>query len=288
LNGEFRWMSENNRPIIKIPDVSELGYSIHDFHCQMDPTFSEDRTKFGIKSVCIMPTWRNLQTFDFHADIPNDFKNPIDYIKKLKDLKQSITGWKGKIYMFLPVDFSKNQSEFSELLKNNRVAGIKLDPLQNFKIDHETLDPYIIPAKERNLIVYVHTDWVPSTEWKKVKNLMPETFIKIVKMYPDVTFIMGHSGFNDSYVSVWKWVKKYPNIIAETSFAPSPAEVEKIMLKADDSRVVFGSSFPLSPTSMEIMKIVKMTRLSKDQIKAVLYDNAMALLKDKPYLEVGI
>jgi predicted TIM-barrel fold metal-dependent hydrolase len=116
---------------------------------------------------------------------------------------------------------------------------------------------------------------------------MPETFIKIARMYPDVIFIMGHSGFNDSYVSVWKWVKKYPNIIAETSFAPSPSELEKIVQKADETRIIFGSSFPLSTTASEIMKIVKMTRLSKEQKQAIFYDNAIKILDGKPYWEVG-
>lgn len=279
-------MSENERTIVKIPELERLGFQIHDFHCHIDPEFSEDRNRFEIKSVCIMPTWRNTQDFDFRADIPNDFKNPNEYIKKIIEFRQNLKGWKGRIYTFLPVDFTRSRNEFTELLKEIKAAGIKLDPLQNFKINHKTLDPYLIPAKELDLIVYIHTDWVPSTEWKQVKNLMPETFIKIVKMYPEITFIMGHSGFNDSYVSVWKWVKKYPNIIAETSFAPSPSELEKIVLKADDRRVVFGSSFPLSPTASEIMKIVKMSRLTKEQKQRVFYDNAVNILKGKPFVEV--
>lgn len=273
--------------IIKIPDVEQLGFQIHDFHCHIDRDFSENRTLYGINSVCIMPTWRNLNDFDFRADNPNDFKNPIEYLKNIIEFRNYLKGWKGKIYTFLPVDFTKTEEQFQGLLKETQAAGIKLDPLQNFKIDYETLNPYLIPVKKMNLIVYIHTDWVPSTEWKQVKNRMPETFIKIVKMYPDITFIMGHSGFNDSYVSVWKWLKKYPNIIAETSFAPSPSELEKIIIKTDEKRVVFGSSFPLSPTASEIMKVVKMTRLTKEQKQIIFYDNAMRILKGKPFMEVG-
>jgi hypothetical protein len=272
--------------IVKIPDVEMLNIPIHDFHCHLDPSFAENRKRFGIQSVCIMPTWRNLQTFDFRADIPNDFTQPKLYYQNLAHFKQTLTGWKGRIYTFLPVDFHLPSADFIKFLELYHAAGVKLDPLQNFTINHETLDPYLLPVQERGLIVYVHTDWVPSTEWQQVKNLMPITFIKIVQMYPQITFIMGHSGFDDSYVSVWKWVKKYPNIIAETSFAPNPSEVEKILLKADDTRVVFGSSFPLSPTASEIMKVVKMTRLTEQQRRAVFYDNAMCILDGKPFQEV--
>lgn len=275
-----------NEKIVKIPNMESLGVPIHDFHCHLDQDFVKDRNLFGIQSVCIMPTWRNIEMFDFRAEMPNDFTHPNHYYEQLDHIDSFFRGWKGRVYTFLPVDFRLSLSNFHNFLDKYRAAGIKLDPLQNFPISHEVLDPFLIPAQERNLIVYIHTDWVPSTEWQQVKNLMSETFIKIVKMYPRLTFIMGHSGFNDSYVSVWKWVKKYPNVIAETSFAPTPSELEKIVLKADPTRLVFGSSFPLSPTASEIMKIVKMTRLTDKQRRAILYENALKILANQPYREV--
>lgn len=273
--------------LVKIPDPSTFNLKIHDFHCHIHKELGDNQTQFGISSMCIMPAWKTLETYDFKNNPPNDFTNGDAYAEKLNRISGDFNGWQGDIYKFLPVDFAKTPAEFDEYIERNEIAGIKLHPLQGFDITRETLDPYIKSAIERDLILYVHTDWVPSTEWKQVKNRMPETFSKIAGMYPEIPIIMGHSGFNDSYVNIWKILKKYPNVYAETSFAPTPQELEKVIYKVDPKRVVFGSSYPLSGTAGEVMKVLKMHRVSEAQKLAVFYDNAIRLLGDKPYIRAG-
>lgn len=281
-------MSEKGHNIVKIPNPANFDFKIHDFHCHMHEDLGKNQDKYGVKSMCIMPSWKTLKTVDFMKNPPNNFTEADGYQEKVQNIENSsiMKGWTGKIYKFLPVDFSKSPEEFTEYVQKDKIAGIKLHPLQNFKIDKETLDPFINLAIEKDLMLYIHTDWIPSTEWKQVKNRMPETFNKIAEMYPEITIIMGHAGFNDSYVNIWKIIKKFPNVVAETSFAPTPQELEKVIYKVNPEKLVFGSSFPLSSTAGEILKIMKMHRVTEEQKKAVLYDNAMKLLKNKPYIEI--
>ncbi|MBD3350890.1 MAG: amidohydrolase family protein [Candidatus Lokiarchaeota archaeon] len=283
-------MIEKNNSLVKIPNPQDFKYKIHDFHCHLAEDLGQNQTRYGIRSMCIMPSWknwRNIDVIDFSKEENNDFVNSTEYINKLSDIESSIKKWHGKIYRFIPVNFNKPKEEFNRSLDSLEITGLKLHPLQNFKINHNTLDPYFNQAEKRNLIIYIHTDWIPSTEYGKVKNLMPDTFCKIAEMYPQVTMIMGHSGFNDSYVNVWKYVKKYTNIYAETSCAPTPSELEKIVYKADPKRILFGSSYPLSHTAGEIIKITKMLKVTEPQKKAIFYDNAARLLNDRPCVEVN-
>jgi predicted TIM-barrel fold metal-dependent hydrolase len=273
--------------MVQIPKIQDYKFKIHDFHCHFDENLESNLLQYNIQSCCIMPSWKNLHTFDFSIKNPTDFNNPQKYLDKLSKIEQEFKQWQGKIYKFIPVDFSLSKDEFCHILDEIQVAGIKLHPLQNFPIEKKALDPYLLPSIERKLILYIHTDWVPSTEFGQVKNRMADTFNKIAKLYPEIKIIMGHSGFNDSYVNIWKTLKKYQNVFAESSFAPAPQEMEKVILKTDPSRLLFGSSFPLSSTGSEIMKIIKMTRLSDSQKQAILFDNAQLLLKNQPYVEVN-
>ena len=287
--------------IIKIQDIRDLQLNIHDFHVHMDENIETNLLEYNVKSICIMPTWKTLETINFSKNNVNDFTNPTTYLKNLENIEKTFHEWKGKIYKFIPVDFSKTQNEFSDIIEKIKPAGIKLHPLQNFKIDKQTLDQYFAIAQEKKLIVYIHTDWIPSTEWRKMKGTIKKTFEKIVKLYPNIKFIMGHAGNNDSYLLIWKLFKKYPNIYAETSLSPTPQELEKIIYKIDKTEkidttddtdsivkgcVLFGSNFPFSSTSVEITKILKMKRVTESDKKAVLYNNALELLKNSQFVEV--
>jgi len=283
-----------NENIIKILNPESFQYKIIDFHSHFNgnPKIHLNYLiKFNIKAICIMPSFKILEFVDFGKFYYNDFNKPEDYLERLKKLKaifheNNSIGWKGNIFIFLPIIFNKKVTEFEELIINFKPAGLKLHPLQNFKIDKKILDPWFNLAKKYDLIVYIHTDWVPSTEWKKNKNLMAETFGKIAELYPNVKIIMGHAGSNDSYLNVWKYVKKYKNVFVETSLSPTPQELEKVVYKADETRLLFGSDYPFSKIEGEIMKIYKMRRISQEQKEAIFYDNALKLLKSQPYIEI--
>ncbi|MHA1341826.1 MAG: amidohydrolase family protein [Promethearchaeota archaeon] len=285
--------------IVRIPNVEKLGYKVIDFHCHFQGNKESiekhirNLIKFNIKSICLMPSFRTLNTIDISPTIQNDFNNSNQYFKLIRKLKKNefeidfnSLKWNGKIFIFLPILFEKNIKEFEQLIQELNPAGLKLHPLQGFDINKKTLDPWMMLAKKYNLIVYIHTDWVPSTEWKKTKNLMAETFCKIVKLYPQNVIVMGHAGSNDSYLNIWKYVKKYKNIIVETSLSPTPQELEKVIYKADPNRIVFGSDFPFSKIEGEIIKIHKMKRVNLEQKEAVFYENAKNILKNRPYIKI--
>jgi len=278
---------------VKIPSLMDFKFQIHDFHMHLDDkgeALNNYLAKFKIQSICLMPSWKIKSVTDFQSKLPNDFT--INFIEKVEKGITNLhkTDWSGKIYIFAPIVMaatfsSLNESYLSTLtnLKRIRIAGVKFHPLQQFPITREFLDPIMKIIKREHLAVYIHTDWIPSTEFGKVKGLMPETFNKIVGWYPDVNFIMGHSGNNDSYLSIWKVVKKYPNVIAETSMAPAPQELEKIIKHCGVRRVVFGSNFPFSSPQVEILKILRLYKISDEEKQQIFYHNAIEFLRDLPH-----
>ncbi|MHA1821775.1 MAG: amidohydrolase family protein [Promethearchaeota archaeon] len=292
---------EHNRVSITPPEVFVKQYgSVFDFHAHLEPnlpidSFMKERNKFSIEGICIMPSWKKLGQFNFAEKYPNDFLEPDNYLKNLdmmiKELEQTEggTGWRGDIYKFIPIDFKKDAGHLEEIIENVNPAGVKIHPLQDFPIDRRFLEPYFKVVQEHDLLLYIHTDWVPTTEWHKVKNLLPETFERIAKWFPDFTIIMGHAGNNDSYVNVWKILKKYKNVVIETSLSPAPQEIEKVKKHIKDGykRILFGSNFPFSSTGVELTKIFKMNYFTHEEKEAILRVNAKNLLKDRAYIKIG-
>ena len=261
---------------------------LFDFHRHMGGEIVDDLKRFGIEGMCLMPSWKTPDMIDFSAPAENDFTDTESYLQDLEDIGSELKkgGWMGKIYRFVPLDFSRDPENLSSVIQRTRAAGVKIHPLQNFPITRDFLEPYMKVLEEHDAILYVHTDWVPSTEWKKTKNLMKETFGNIAGWFTGIPIILGHAGNNDSYVNIWKWVKKYPHVYVETSLSPAPQEIEKIKRHGGVDRILFGSNHPYSSTAVELQKILKMNYFNEEEKAQVLRENAVALLEGRPHITI--
>jgi len=273
--------------LVQIPDPENVVGPVHDFHRHVERVSVKDMASYRIASACILPSWKTLEAPSFSRPGFNDFTNPSRYSEHLKQLGTDFNGWRGKLYTFLPVDFTRGAEALEEAIRLHHPAGIKLHPLQRFPLDKAILDPYFKVIADNGLLVHVHTDWPSSTEYGKFKPVLGKTFGRLASWYLGTTFIMGHAGNNDSYLNIWKVVKRCPNCVVETSMAPTPSELDRVIARLGAGRIVFGSNFPYCNTGVEIMRIAMLRRASAEQKRQILSGNAAALLSNRPSMVIG-
>jgi hypothetical protein len=259
-----------------IDNPTSFNYPIFDFHCHYAPKIENYLRTYQIKGIALMPSWRTLD----HS-MKNDFVDIPAYLDKTLGATSQLRNFKiaEEITPVIPIDFTQPPQNLRMNLDHIQPAGIKLHPLQEFPIDPSFLDPYFTIIRQEHLFVYVHTDWVPSTEFGKYRITLNENFGHLAKFYPDIPFIMGHSGNSDSWVNIWKLMKKYPNTLCESSMAPSSGELEKVITKLGIDRVLFGSNFPFCSPAVEITKIHLMPGLTRKDREQILYENGSKLCK---------
>ena len=264
---------------LKIAESSKILNKIFDFHCHLGPDFHTYSKNYPIHGVNLMPSWKTLDMIDFSVAPHNDFTDPTFYLNSIQQNSEILNNSKVPIYLFLPSLFRPQALEiFTHLLDQLHPAGVKIHPLQNFPLTHAVLDPVMECIGKRKILVYIHTDWVPSAEFGKYKITLKQTFGWFAQEYPDITFIMGHAGNNDSWVGIWKLMQKYPNTICETSMAPSTGELEKVIHRLGVERVLFGSNFPYCSPDVEIKKIRCLFEVSDEEKSRIFYDNAQKRL----------
>jgi len=138
-------------------------------------------------------------------------------------------------------------------------VGFKLLPEYHF---HPVTGPGYVPAleyaNEHRLLVLVHT-------WGGTKYNSPGQLAEVAALYPDATFLMGHSGYGEWDVSVTA-AHDLPNVVLELtavyaadnfallSFCPEwrgrascpgiNGIIEYMVTRAGSQKIVFGTDLP--------------------------------------------
>jgi len=257
-----------------------------DFHRHLSPNCGEEALKYKIQDMCIMPTWITNTQFREKVNPINDFTQVEHYIEQLKSFGKQSQNWHGKLFPFIPLNFTESVEVFQSRINQIHPTGIKLHPLQGFPIDKKLMKPYMDLVEQHNLLVYIHTDWTPRTEFNKNIPTIFKTFGKIAGFFPSITFIMGHAGNSDSFAFAAPILSAHKNCYAESSISPSTWQLERVVRQVDPSKLVFGSNSPFSNLAVEIYKILTLHKVSDEQKTQILYSNAQELLKTRPYMEV--
>jgi len=208
-----------------------------------------------------------------------DYLTITEQFGKYKERIQNEYHNKIQLNLFIPIIFNHSPADFERAINQYHPQGVKIHPLQNFSISKAQLEPYLEIVQKNKIPLYIHTDWVPSAEFGKYRINLNETFGKITDMYPGITFIMGHAGNSDSWVNIWKLLQKRPNVYVETSMAPSPGELEKIVQKIGPNRILFGSNFPFCEPNVELMKIIMLNHVSDEEKNQIVYNNALKIME---------
>ncbi|MCD0448636.1 amidohydrolase family protein [Actinocorallia sp. API 0066] len=100
--------------------------------------------------------------------------------------------------------------------------------------------------------------------------------VALARVFPDVSFVLGHSGIGNIDFHALNLIKDEPNILLETSGGYT-CVVEAAVDRLGAERVVFGSEYPLQHPSVELAKYQALG-LPAGQWRRVAWDNAHRLL----------
>lgn len=249
-------------------------FKIFDFHRHISEIgeFEKNLNDFNIGKFCLMPT-----------SIENDFENIMRYIEKTKPYYEK---YKDRAIIFGALDFTKNYEFNHSLLEKEKrsvnIRGIKLHPEQGFELTKNFLKPYFSAISDifgYNIPIYIHTDWPLTEERGYAPEPIKDTFDRVVSNFSDFNYIMGHAGGSGAFLNVWKCCKKFSNVYIETSMAPVTSPLEEVIWKIGAERLLFGSNYPYCETSIELVKLQSLYKVSDLDIKMIMESNAEVLFE---------
>jgi len=273
---------DSHQRIHKILNPQSFFPRIFDFHCHFHDDLFSYMTQYSIKVSNMMPSWRSYDILSINNKYNSQFLDYLPIIEQFQKYKEKIKNKdqnEVRLNLFIPILFNHTPADFEGIINKYHPNGAKIHPLQNFTVSKEQFEPYFEIVQKKKMPIYIHTDWIPSAEFGKYQININETFGQITDMYPSIKFIMGHAGNSDSWVNIWKLLKKRSNVYVETSMAPSPGELEKIIQKIGPNKIVFGSNFPFCDPSVELMKIIMLNHVSDEEKNQIVYDNALKIME---------
>ncbi len=158
-------------------------------------------------------------------------------------------------------------------------AGLKLHPiLQHTSPEDKSYFEIIEEYRRYNKFVLFHTGefdyYITKTNFYQYGNL--KLFEKIISAFPDVKFVLGHTGLHTPEPAI-ELAIKYKNVYLETSFQ-SAKSIRNVISKFDHSRVLFGSDWPGSFQIYNIKIMKKAVAGNRELSERIFYKNAQELL----------
>ncbi|HPO89494.1 MAG TPA: amidohydrolase family protein [Victivallales bacterium] len=174
----------------------------------------------------------------------------------------------------------KNPKLICEIRKKS-FLGIKLHPeFQNFSPDDKSLEDVWKACIDNELIVFFHAgaDFAFNPPFKS----NPAKFAKLHEKFPELKIVLAHFGSWKMWNELERTLLK-SNIFLETSFTLGFIEEQyfvELSRKHGIGKIIFGTDSPWRSQADEIKKISSIP-FSKQELNAILYQNAKHLLKIK-------
>lgn len=197
--------------------------------------------------------------------------------KKVNDF--AIANNEGKLVMFGSVNpYSDNVVEELERLKNAGIKGIKLHPeYQQFYVDDSRCDIIYETCGRLGLIIVFHAGF--DSAYPTCRHASARRLAKVVKKYPNTTFVLAHLG-----AMLW-WRSVYRNIAGLNCYLDTamiagflkPKLARKIIMKHGVDRVLFATDTPWCAWDKAIAYIDSLGLIAEEREK-IMYKNALKLL----------
>lgn len=218
---------------------------------------------YGIKKMCIS----HMFAFQYDVKEGNDFT--FDSVKQFPDL-----------FFFGGVldprfDEEQIENEFLKINKNITMWNELHPSLHQYPISGKGYKIILDLIKKDPKPVLFHTD--ESDKYSK-----PGQLNELIKMYPQIPFIIGHSGnvLGGFEISA-AIVKKYDNAFLDSTFSRNYFGLMKWMIKqVSAEKILFGSDIPFLNGAAQIGKLYE-DGISDNDRRKIFYDNAAKLLKIK-------
>ena len=142
-------------------------------------------------------------------------------------------------------------------------------------IDDEVYAPILAWCNDRSVIVKCHTEFMSGSN----SYTDPDRFIGLAQKYPNVRWVLAHSGnVREGQLRAIAAAKSSRNIYLETCTSHGDhGTIERLVEGAGEDRVLYGSDMPLMDARMQIGRIAT-ADISDVAKQRVLGLNAMELL----------
>ena len=188
-----------------------------------------------------------------------------------------------RIIAFTSPDFSSDGMErkLDADLKSG-AAGLKIHPIiQETEADAREVMQAVEIAAAYDAPVLLHSGRAAYYTRRENKARFREnaSIIKIERLiaaFPATRFIVGHAGLSQ-LAEVLDLLCKYKNVYVDTSFQP-PEAIQVLISAFGGDRVMFASDWPYGLRRAAILSVKEACRNDAGLLKALLYDNAAAML----------
>jgi uncharacterized protein len=149
------------------------------------------------------------------------------------------------------------------------LRGLKLHPTyQGFSMNDPIIYPFIELVDRYKLPVYAHTGTAHFGE--------PFKLVELARMFPEVVFIMGHSGSSDFWSDLSRSHQFAPNILFETS-RNGPSKYVNLLNNIGPDYIIFGSNIPETFYHLELTSIYEVIENQSD-LEKILWKNMARVL----------
>ena len=200
-----------------------------------------------------------------HAAIASDQRYGND------EVLQAMADFPGRIYGYATVSPNYPADEIIAELERCIVGGmigVKFHPdLHGCMVDDDKYRPAWEYANERHLPLLSHTGTGGKNPVK--------TFEKLAEMYPNVSILLGHSGFGSEGANqTIEAVRNQPNIYAEiTGSTVIYGTLERMVHAVGADRVLFGTDLPFLDPRPQVGRVA-FAKLTDDEKRQVFGLNA--------------
>jgi len=199
------------------------------------------------------------------------------------------TAWTAKVpdtdAQTLIFDFIKQQEYVVTEAASGRVDGLKIHSRLLKIQDHDYADLFDAYSRVSGLNLPTVIDaFYIGGEMEFQPNL--NRIAEIVKLFPDNTFIIAHSG-GIKVLEYFLQLKNRPNVVFELSlslsylkYASVYRDFSVLLRYADRKRIIFGTDFPYVDANDQLQVFLQLAadlKMSEEDKDKILYENACGL-----------
>jgi predicted TIM-barrel fold metal-dependent hydrolase len=184
-----------------------------------------------------------------HIGLSSDFVMGNDLVI------EAIRAHRGRIYGACGVNGNYPELSLDELHRcfseEKDMKIIKIHPfLAKCKMDDPRMKMIYEFAVKHNLLVLTHT-WLEGDSYGSL-----DIFKNVAKDYPDITWIMGHSGGTYGNYHAVQITKELKNVLLDITMSTCPArQIEYFVSEVGSERVLFGTDNPFLDPRPEIGRV---------------------------------
>ncbi len=178
-----------------------------------------------------------------------------DIVLGNNSMLEAVRSYRGRLYGACMVNGHYPELSLDELHRcfseEKDVKMVKVHPFSTFcNIKDSRMKGIFRFASDRRLVVLVHT-WLDNDLYGN-----QDIFAEIARDYPDIQWIMGHSGGPYGSQHAVELAQKSDNILLDTTLSMTPAgQIEFFVSEIGSERVIFGTDNPFLNPRPQIGRI---------------------------------